>query len=147
MSRTIQHVVDPTDDPKISVLIAARAVASEIIARVFAPILFLVALLVAIDRPQHRRPWATNNYFPADVRADFLSIWIDNRRIDAEKRQRRTSRLGRNRPRQRRDHDRAGFGLPPSVNDWATPAADRLVVPHPRFGINRLADGAQPVAR
>ena len=37
----------------------------------------------------------------------------------------------------------AGFGLPPGIDDRAAALADRLVIPHPRLGIDRLADGAQ----
>ena len=49
---------------------------------------------------------------------------------------------------QRRDHDHAGLGLPPGIDDRAALAADDLVIPHPRLGIDRLADGAeQPQAR
>ena len=44
---------------------------------------------------------------------------------------------------QGRDHDHAGFGLPPGIDDGAAVAADDLVVPHPGFGIDRLADGAE----
>ena len=51
-------------------------------------------------------------------------------------------------PGKRRDHVTAGLGLPPGVDDGAALAADILVVPHPRLGIDRLADGAQqPEAR
>ena len=50
-------------------------------------------------------------------------------------------------PGQRRDHVAAGLGLPPGVDDRAAAAADGLVVPHPRFGIDRLADGAEDAQR
>ena len=82
----VQNIVDAADDPKITVFVAARAVAGEIIAFKFAPILLSVARLVAVDRAQHRRPWPANNQFAADIRADFLSLLIDDRR----RRRRRT---------------------------------------------------------
>ena len=44
---------------------------------------------------------------------------------------------------QRRDHVAAGFRLPERVDDRAAPAADRVVVPHPGFRIDRLAHGAE----
>ena len=43
-------------------------------------------------------------------------------------------------PRQRRDHDHPRLGLPPRVDDRAALAADVLVVPDPRLGVDRLAD-------
>src|SRR5204862_69185 len=48
---------------------------------------------------------------------------------------------------QRSDHDPAGLGLPPRVDDRTTLAADVLVVPDPRLGIDRLADGAEEPER
>jgi hypothetical protein len=63
--------------------------------------------------------------------------------FDARQRTRRRARLGGRRARQRRDHDHAGFGLPPGVHDGAAVVADVLAIPHPGFGIDRLADGAQ----
>ena len=43
----------------------------------------------------------------------------------------------------RRDHVGAGFGLPPGVDDRAALLADHGVVPHPGFGVDGLADGAE----
>src|SRR5260370_12004097 len=57
----IKDVVDAPDDPKISILIASRTVAGEIILFVFAPVLFFVALRITVNRPQHRRPRTSNN--------------------------------------------------------------------------------------
>ena len=41
------------------------------------------------------------------------------------------------------DHVAAGFGLPPGVDDGAAFLADDGVVPHPGFGVDRFADGAE----
>ena len=38
---------------------------------------------------------------------------------------------------------RAGFGLPPGVDDGAAVAADDFAIPHPGFGVDGLADGAE----
>ena len=51
------------------------------------------------------------------------------------------------RPGQRRDHDRAGLGLPPRVDDRAAAAADVLVVPEPGARVDRLADRAEQPQR
>src|SRR5581483_6013223 len=102
MAGDVEHVVDAADDPEISLLIAPRAVAREIISRILAPVLFFVALLVAVNRAQHRRPRFSNDYLPADIRADFFSAKIDNRRMDTEKWKCRAAGFGRNGARQRR---------------------------------------------
>ncbi len=51
--------------------------------------------------------------------------------------------LGRRDAGQRRDHDRAGLGLPPGVDDRSSVAAERIPVPAPRLRVDRLADRAQ----
>jgi hypothetical protein len=57
----IQDVINPANNPEISVFIAARAVAGEIIAFEFTPVLSPVPILVPIDRAQHCGPGAANN--------------------------------------------------------------------------------------
>jgi hypothetical protein len=46
-------------------------------------------------------------------------------------------------PGERGDHVAAGLGLPPRVDDRAALATDVGVVPHPRLGVDGLADGAE----
>ncbi|MBG9885387.1 hypothetical protein ABE10_02050, partial [Bacillus toyonensis] len=41
------------------------------------------------------------------------------------------------------DHDRAGLRLPPGVDDRRPAPADHLAVPHPRLGVDGLADRAE----
>ena len=83
---------------------------------------------------------------PAPARSSPLSVWISavmpgNGRVADPGFVRRDAR-------QRRDHDRAGFRLPPGIDDRAALAADVPVIPDPRFGIDRLADRSeQPQAR
>src|SRR4249919_2208768 len=113
----VQNIIDAADDPKITVFVAARAVAREIIAFKFAPILLSVARVVAVDRAQHRRPWPANDQFAADIWADFPSLLIDDGRVDAKERKRAATRLGWYRPRKWSDHDRASLGLPPCIDD------------------------------
>ena len=66
---------------------------------------------------------------------------------DPGERSRGRTRLGAREAWQRRDHDRAGFGLPPGVDDRAALAADVPVIPHPRFRVDRLADRSQQPQR
>ncbi len=65
----------------------------------------------------------------------------------ARQRQRGRTGLGRDGARERRNHRGAGFGLPPGVDDRATPAADHFAIPHPGFRIDRLAHAAQQPQR
>src|SRR3546814_16616776 len=61
----------------------------------------------------------------------------------AEERQRRRARRLIDGAGQRRDQDAAGLGLPPRIDDRAAAIADHPVIPLPRFGIDRLAHGAE----
>src|SRR5437667_8566723 len=143
----IKNVINPANDPEIAVLITPRAVASEVVSGELAPILFFIALLVAVNRAQHCRPRSTNNQFAANIRPDFVSLFIHNYRINTEERERRAAGLCWNRARQRRDQNRSGLGLPPRIDNRTTSAADILVVPHPCLRINRLADATEKPQR
>ena len=147
MPGDVEHVVDAADDPEIAVLVAARAVAGEVDARDFAPVGLAVARGVAVDRAQHGGPGAADDQLAAHVGPDLAPVVIDHGRIDAEERQRGRAGLHRRGARHGRDHVRARLGLPPGVDDRAALAADLLVIPHPRLGIDRLAHAAEQAQR
>ena len=138
MSGDIKHIVNPADNPKITVRITPRTVASQITAFEFTPVLFSISLSVAVNRPQHRRPRFPYDQFPSDIGANLFAALVYHRGINAKERQRCAPRLGRNCAGQRSDQDRAGLGLPPGVDDGTTSAANGFGIPHPRFRIDRL---------
>src|SRR6187200_1345504 len=105
MASYVQNIINAAHDPKITIFIAARAVAREVIAFKFAPILLPVTRVVSVDSAQHRRPWPANDQFPADIRPDFLSSLVDDSRIDAEEWKRAATGLGWCRARKRGDHN------------------------------------------
>src|SRR6476620_6696557 len=140
MASYVQNIINAAYDPKITIFIAARAVAREVIAFKFAPILLPVTRVVAVDSAQHRRPRPANDQFSADIRADFLSSLIDDSRIDAEEWKRAATRLGWRCAWKRGNHDRARFGLPPRVHYRTTSAAGDFMVPHPCFRIDGFTD-------
>src|SRR6185369_4652308 len=104
------------------------------------PILLPVALIVAPDCPQHRRPGTLNNKIPAGIASDRLAIARHDVGIDSRKRFCGRTGFRRSRSRDGRDHDRAGFRLPPRVDNRASIPADDLAVPHPRLRINWFTD-------
>ena len=57
----VEHVVDAPDDPEIAILVPPGAVAGKVTPRDVAPVLFLVAAIVAIDGTEHRRPRLAND--------------------------------------------------------------------------------------
>ena len=72
---------------------------------------------------------------------------VDDLGADAGQRERGRTRLCGGGPGQRADHDPPGLGLPPGIDDRARAAADVLAVPHPRFRVDRLADGPEELQR
>ena len=85
---------------------------------------------------------------PPCFRSTGCAGFVDDDRHDAGQRLRAAAGLGGDGAGQRRHHDAARFGLPPGIDDRAALAADLAVIPHPGFGIDPFADGAeQPQAR
>ena len=143
----VEHVVDAADDPEVAVLVAARAVTGEIHALELAPVRLLVARLVAPDATQHRGPRLADDEFAALIGSEFLAVVVHDCGVHAEKWERRGAGLCRRGTWDRRDHVAAGFRLPPRVHDRAATAADGAVIPHPRLGIDDLADRAEQAQR
>ena len=143
----VEHVIDAADDPEIAVLVPAGAVTGEIESGNFAPVSFLIPRAVAVNGAEHGGPGFANDEFAAHVGSDFLAVVIDDGGINAEERKRRGAGLGRRGTGERGNHDRSGFGLPPGVDDGTASGADFLVIPHPRLGVDRLADRAEEAER
>src|SRR5262249_6450272 len=123
MAADVNHVVYAPHQPEISVLIAAGAVAGGVTAFDVAPVLLHEPFWIAIDRPQHRWPGACDDQISALVRPDGDAVSGLNVRNDAREGKRSRSGLGRDRPRNGSDHDRAGLGLPPCIDYGAAPLA------------------------
>ena len=136
----IEHIVEAADDPEVSLFVATGAVACGVEAFVIGPVGFFVAVLVAIDRADHRWPWFADHEAAVLVGFAFLAGIVEDGGIDAEEGQGCGAGLAGGGTGQGGDHDRAGFGLPPGVDDRAFAAADFLVIPVPCFGVNRFAD-------
>src|SRR5437016_3732468 len=109
MAGHVQDIINSADDPKISILIAPGSIAGEIFSLKLAPILFFVALLVPVNRAQHRGPRSSDDELTTNIRRDLLAVCIDHRRVDTKKGQSSTAGLCRNGSWQRRDHDRSSF--------------------------------------
>src|SRR5262245_50277902 len=140
MPRDVENVIDPSDDPEITVLVLTATVAGEIAVFAFAPVNLFVALGIAPQPAQHRRPRFAHDKLATGIFWHCFPFVIHHFGHDTEKRQRGRTGLGRNRARQWRDHDSTGFRLPPGVDDRTTFGSDVFVIPDPRFGIDRFAD-------
>ena len=99
--------------------------------------------MVPVQRPQHRWPRLTHDQQATLVRTQTLAVASHNVGNNSRQRPTTTARLRRGHPRQRTDHDRARFCLPPGVHNRTTLLTNHLVIPHPRFRIDRLSHRSQ----
>src|SRR5579863_2172485 len=105
-----------------------------------------VAVGVVVQGAEHARPRLGQREQAAAL-LDLGAGFVQQGGRHPGQRQPRRSRLGRGDAWQRRDHDGAGFRLPPRVDDGAALAADDRVIPQPCLGVDRLADRPQQPQR
>ena len=103
----------------------------------------LEAVRIAKDAAQHAGPGLADDQMAALVGAGLLAFFRVDRGVNAGQGQGGRTGLERGGVGQRRDHDAAGLGLPPGIDDGQLRLADIEMVPHPGLGIDRLAHGAQ----
>src|SRR4030095_10996665 len=131
MSGDIDHVVDATHDPKITVPVSARAVAGKVNTVDLRPVLLPVPFVITINCSQHGRPRSREHEIAAFIRADGFAVAGHHICGDAREWPGSGTGFRRSRAGQRTDHDRTGFGLPPGVHNRATFFSDDAVIPRP----------------
>src|SRR5688500_6110157 len=119
MARYIQHIVDPSHDPEIAVLVTIGRIARHIVlsSKLFRKIGFLEALRVTPQRARERREGALDDKKPAFAIRYVVPRFIHDCRLDSGQRQSAGTRFERYRTRCGCDHMAAGFGLPPGIDD------------------------------
>ncbi len=143
MTRHVQDIVDAAGDPVVTVLVAPRAVAREILAGELTEVGVEEALMIAVDRAHLSRPTVEHAEIADGLALADVAFVIADRRLDAEERQCRGAGLERSRTGQRCQQDAAGLGLPPGIDNRAAAVADHVVIPLPGFRIDRLTDRAE----
>ncbi len=103
--------------------------------------------MVAIDGAHHAGPSVEDDEIARRLAFENVAVGIDDGRLHAEEGQRRGAGLELGGARQRRDENAAGLRLPPRVDDRTALLADHVVVPLPRFRVDRLAHGAEQPER
>ncbi|CCK16116.1 hypothetical protein BN136_2126 [Cronobacter universalis NCTC 9529] len=103
--------------------------------------------MIAKQRARLARPGVGNDQVAFGGTLLRIAFVIHQRWLHAEERTRGGTGFEFGRAGQRRNHEAAGFGLPPGVDDRAFFIADFLPVPLPRFRVNRLADGTENAQR
>ncbi len=100
MPRDVHDVVNAAEQPVVPLLVALAAVAGEVLAREAAPVGLLVALGIAVDAAQHRRPRLREHQVAALAKRDRIAQVIDHVGLDAGQRERRRAWLGRGQARE-----------------------------------------------
>src|SRR5437588_11218340 len=120
MSGHVEHVVNSTDDPEITVLVAPATVTGKIASFDFTPVCFLITLRVAPDSAEHAGPWFSEDEFVSGIGRKSVAIIIDDFGDDTKKGQGGCPGFGRSSAGKGSDHDRARLGLPPCVHNGTT---------------------------
>ena len=147
MTGHIDHVINATGNPIVSVLVTTAAVAGEVLAFVGREIRLHEALVIAIHRAHLAGPAVGDAQVALVLAFKDVTFSIHKFGQNAKERQRCRAWLQINRARQRRYQNAAGFGLPPGVDNRAAAFADDPIVPLPSFRVDRLADRAQKAQR
>src|SRR5687767_924841 len=75
----VENVIDASEDPEVAIVVALRPIAGEVEIWATGPlgeISLHVPLVVAPDRPQHRRPWAREREQTATDR-DHVTLRVE----------------------------------------------------------------------
>ena len=139
MTGDVHHVVDPAEQPEVTVFIYPRAVACEVVPREARPVRLAEPRVVTEDPTHHRGPGPLEHEVAASL-LDALPLLVQHRCLDTGERPRRRAWLRGRHAWQRRDQHHPGLRLPPRVDDGAALATDVAVVPHPGLRVDRLSD-------
>ena len=140
----VNHVVDAADDAVEALLVAAGAVAGEVVAGVGREVDLLTARMVAPGGADDGRPALLDGQVAfLAVTLDFGAVLAQQHRLYARQRQARLRGHRGRYARQGRNQNAPGFGLPPRVHDGAALLAHVHVVPVPGFLVDGLAHRAQ----
>src|SRR5690606_27478117 len=121
----------PAGDPVIPVLIAACAITGKIDTFVGTEVGINQTLMIAVDGANLAGPGALDHQIAITDTMHFVAVIVEQRRFDAEERAGGRTWLEVGGAGKRGDHDRAGLGLPPGIDDRAAAIADDMVVPLP----------------
>src|SRR6202035_5369529 len=99
MPGDVDHVVHAPGDPVVTVLVAARAVAGEVVAGISAKVGIDEALRIAVDAAHLARPAVAQYQIAGACALEHFSVGIDDRRYDAEEWKGRRAGLERRRAR------------------------------------------------
>ena len=139
----VEYVVHPTGDPVVTILVATGAVTGEVVALVGTEIGINQPLVIAIDGTDLAGPAGLDGQIAGGGALQLVAVRVHQHGLHPEHGQGGRAGFQIHGTRQRRDHDGAGFGLPPGIHDGTAGLAHHLVIPLPGFRVDRFAYRAQ----
>src|SRR6059036_4159667 len=124
MTGNVDHVIDPSHDPQVAVLIAPGSITGEINAWNFTPVLFPVSLGITVDRAQHGWPGTFDHQKSTLIGTDGFALPVDDINHHTRQRSGRRAGFSGNCAGNRRNHHRSGFCLPPRIDNGTTVTSD-----------------------
>ena len=100
--------------------------------------------MIAIDRAHLARPTVgnTKDAFAFGL-GDFVTVTVQHHRLNTKERTGGGAGFEGRGTGKRGDHDAAGLGLPPGIDDRAFFLADNFVIPFPGFRVDGLTHRAK----
>jgi len=144
VSADLEDVVAPADDPEVAVLVHLGRVAGVVPALALEafPVGLAEALGVVEDGAGHAGPGVLDDQVAFVPGLHLHAVVVHHGDLVAEEGPCGAAGL-EGRDGQRADHEPAGLGLPPGVDDGAVASAHEAVVPLPGLGVDGLAHGAE----
>jgi hypothetical protein len=138
----VDDVVDSTLDPVVAFVVSRNSVAVVEVSRVGLEVGFNVASVITVDGSSQRWPGllANNNTFDIVSFEKLAGRRVQEADVVTQEGERCGSGLGRGRTGNRSNADRTGLGHPVRVDDGTLSSSDIVVVPVPRFGVDRFTD-------
>ncbi len=146
MPRDFDDIIHTPDDPVVTVSITLSRVARGIAARILAPILIYIALIIAVNGAQHGGPGSEQSEVPFRIIWDGIALFVHDLSLLTEERSGARTRFERHN-RCRRNLKRAGLRLPPRIDDGAFLLADHTVIPLPCLRVDGFPHGAKQAQR
>src|SRR5680860_487181 len=144
MACDVHDVIDAAQQPVVAFLVELGTVTCKVS---FVPVSLEIGLAVAVviaeDCPHHGRRRSLQDQITTRAQTYRVSFFVHHVGADAGEGHGGGTRLELGDAGQSRDHYGASLRLPPGVDHGSLASADELLVPDPRYGIDRLADASQ----
>lgn len=140
----VDDVVYSTLDPVVTLVVSSDSITVVEVSRVRLEVGFDVTSVITVDGSCQGWPrlLADNDTFNIVSFQKLASRRVQETDIVTQEGERCRSRLGCSRTGDRSNADRTGLGHPVRVNDGTLSASDIVVVPVPRFRVDRFTDTA-----